>query len=189
MELFTLGIGPYSERDVQEAAPGSHWPVRRRRPRSSNLPRTMTLGEKTILGQSGKWAGSDLIRLLLEHPATARRLAGRLCDTFMGEGSVRSQDLDELADGLRAHHLDIGWGVATILRSRAFFAAANLGTRVPGPVEFIVGALRALGLQLTRARTPWYWPAGRPRMEPRTCSTPRTSAAGPEVAPGSARAG
>ena len=53
--------------------------------------------------------------------------------------------MDELADGLRAHRLDIGWGVATILRSRAFFAAANLGTRVVGPVEFVVGAVRALG--------------------------------------------
>ena len=63
----------------------------------------------------------------------------------MGEESVRSQDLDELAGGLRAHHLDIGWGVATILRSSAFFAATNLGTRVVGPVEFVVGAVRALG--------------------------------------------
>ncbi len=144
MELFTLGIGHYSEGDVQEAARAlTGWTMFDGA--FLEYAANHDPGEKTILGKSGKWAGSDLIRLLLEHPATARRLAGRLCETFMGEGSVRSQGLDELAEGLRAHHLDIGWGVATILRSRAFFAAANLGTRVVGPVEFIVGAVRALG--------------------------------------------
>ena len=144
MELFTLGIGHYSEGDVKEAARAlTGWAVADGA--FLEYAANHDPGEKTILDRSGKWAGSDLIRLLLEHPATARRLAGRLCETFMGEGSVRSQDLDELAEGLHAHHLDIVWGVARILRSRAFFAAANLGTRVVGPVEFVVGAVRALG--------------------------------------------
>jgi hypothetical protein len=47
---------------------------------------------------------------------------------------------------LREHDLDIGWGVETVLRSRAFFAEGNLGTRVLGPVEFVVGSARALEL-------------------------------------------
>ena len=67
--------------------------------------------------------------------------------------------------------LDIGWGVATILRSRAFFAAANLGTRVVGPVEFVVGAVRALGLPRPGAEPRWCWPTGRPGWA-RTCSIP-----------------
>jgi uncharacterized protein (DUF1800 family) len=144
MELFTLGIGHYSEGDVKEAARAlTGWTMAD----SAFLEYAANHdpGEKTILGRSGKWTGSDLIRLLLEHPATARRLAGRLCETFMGERSVRPRDLDELAEGLRAHQLDIGWGIATILRSLAFFAAANLGTRVVEPVEFVVGAVRATG--------------------------------------------
>jgi uncharacterized protein (DUF1800 family) len=144
MELFTLGIGHYSEGDVKEAARAlTGWTVADGA--FLDYAANHDPGEKTILGQSGTWTGSDLLRLLLEHPATAQRLAKRLCETFMGEGSVRSRDLDELAEGLRAHQLDIGWGVATILRSDAFFAAANLGTRVVGPVEFVVGAVRALG--------------------------------------------
>jgi uncharacterized protein (DUF1800 family) len=144
MELFTLGIGHYSEGDVKESARAlTGWAFADGA--FLEYAANHDPGEKTILDRSGKWSGSDLIRLLLEHPATARRLAGRLCETFMGEESVRSQDLDELAEGLRAHHLDIGWGIATILRSRAFFATANLGTRVVGPVEFVVGAVRSLG--------------------------------------------
>ena len=49
-----------------------------------------------------------------------------------------------LAAGLRAHDLDIGWGVATVLRSRRFFDAADLGRRVASPIEYALGAVRAL---------------------------------------------
>jgi uncharacterized protein (DUF1800 family) len=101
-------------------------------------------GEKTLLGEAARWDGPGLVRRLLDHPATATRLAGRLCGLFMGEGAVDAPTVAALAEGLRAHGLDLGWGVATMLRSRAFFAAANLGTRVLGPVEFVVGAARAL---------------------------------------------
>ena len=45
-------------------------------------------GEKTVLGKKGRWNGDDLVRLLLEHPATSERLAWRLCDWLMGEDSV-----------------------------------------------------------------------------------------------------
>ena len=84
--------------------------------------------------------------MLLEHPATARRLAWRVCELFLGEKALKTADLDALADGLRTHDLDIGWAVETVLRSRLFFADANLGDRVLGPVEYVVGAARALEL-------------------------------------------
>jgi hypothetical protein len=62
----------------------------------------------------------------------------------MGERAVDLPAIVALADGLSANHLDVGWGVQTILCSQAFFAAANLRTRVLGPAEFVVGACRAL---------------------------------------------
>ena len=49
-----------------------------------------------------------------------------------------------LAAGLRAHDLDIVWGLATLLRSRLFFDTANLGNRVSSPIEFAIGSARAL---------------------------------------------
>src|SRR5205807_1350734 len=92
--------------------------------------------EKTVLGKSGKWTGDDLVKILLDHPATARRLAWRVCEWLMSEKGVDAVALDALAAGLRSHDLDVGWAVGTVLRSGAFFAEANLGTRVLGPVEF-----------------------------------------------------
>src|SRR5262249_3583214 len=56
--------------------------------------------------------------------------------------------------GLRERRLDVGWAVATVLRSRAFFAEANLGSRVLGPVEYVVGAARALELLDPAPSTP-----------------------------------
>jgi uncharacterized protein (DUF1800 family) len=145
MELFTLGIGHYTEGDVKEAARAlTGWTVVDDQFRAT--PSRHDDDEKTILGKTGRWSGDDLVKMLLEQPAMAVRLATRLCGAFLGEGAVDAPAVSALAEGLRAHELDIGWGVATILRSRAFFAAANLGTRVLDPLGFLAGAARALEL-------------------------------------------
>lgn len=143
LELFTLGVGHYSEEDVKATA-------------RALTGRTVRQGEfrlqeaahdnkpKTILGQSGNFGGDDLVKVLCDQPATARRLAWRLKGEFCGEGVVGDAALGELAEGLRAHHLDIRWGTETILHSELFFSEANLGSRVADPVSFAVGPLRAL---------------------------------------------
>jgi uncharacterized protein (DUF1800 family) len=143
MELFTLGVGHYTETDVKEAARTlTGWGVAQGAFHESLAHHDD--GEKTLLGRRGRWRGDDLVRLLLEHPATARRVAWRVGEMFLGENAVDAAALDGLAAGLRQHQLHIGWAVETVLRSRAFFAEANLGNRVLGPVEYVVGVPRAL---------------------------------------------
>ena len=143
MELFTLGIGHYTESDVKAAARAlTGWTFEDGELRE--LPAEHDDGEKTILGKTGRWSGSQLVAMLADQPATAHRLASRLCGLFMGEQAVDAPAVAALAVGLRDHHLDIGWGVETILRSQAFFASANIRTRVLGPAEFVIGACRTL---------------------------------------------
>jgi uncharacterized protein (DUF1800 family) len=143
MELFTLGIGHYTEKDVKEAARAlTGWTVAEGRFKEDAALHDD--GDKTILGRTGRWKGGDLVQMLLEHPATSRRLVWRLCDWLMGETAVDAAGLDALTAGLRAHKRDIGWAVETVLRSQAFFAEGNLGNRVLGPVEFLIGVPRAL---------------------------------------------
>jgi uncharacterized protein (DUF1800 family) len=157
MELFTLGIGHYTETDVKEAARTlTCWAVPDKAPDRTFVvpdigdgkfhedPAQHDDGDKTVLGRTGAWKGDDLVQMLLDHPATARRLAFRLCELLMGEGAVDGAALEALAGGLREHDLDIGWAVGTVLRSRRFFAEANLGNRVLGPVEFALSPARAL---------------------------------------------
>src|SRR5262249_50104498 len=141
----TLGIGNYTEQDVKEAARAlTGWTVAE--DAFAEVPARHDDGEKTILNRKGKWKGADLVKMLLEHPATANRLAVRSCELFRGEGAVEATAVKALADGLRERGLDIGWAVETVLRSRAFFAETNLGRRVVGPVEYVIGTARALEL-------------------------------------------
>jgi uncharacterized protein (DUF1800 family) len=144
MELFTLGIGPYGEKDVKEAARAlTGWTVDDDG-RFCQKPNHHDDGAKTILGRKGKWNGDDLVKQLLEHPATSERLADRVCGLFLGEGAASAAEVAALAHGLRARQLDIGWAVESILRSQTFFVGAHIGNRVVSPVEYVVNAARAL---------------------------------------------
>jgi uncharacterized protein (DUF1800 family) len=142
MELFSMGVGNYSEKDVKEAARAlTGWTVLDGVFREDDSKHDD--GDKEVLGHKGKWKGGDLLRLVREHPATANRLAFRLCEHLLGEGSTEAAR-KELADGLRKRSLDLDWGVQNVLRSREIFATTALGRRVLGPVEYVVGAVRAL---------------------------------------------
>jgi uncharacterized protein (DUF1800 family) len=158
MELFTLGVGHYTELDVREAAralsgwtfdgPWQPYDAMQRDPLERmhfHFDRRLHDPEsKTILGQRGTWTGDDLLRILLEQPATADRLAWRIATEFLGDGAASSEELRTLADELRREQLDIGWGVARVLKSERFFAETSIGRRVPGPVEWCVSLVRRL---------------------------------------------
>jgi uncharacterized protein (DUF1800 family) len=145
MELFSMGIGNYTEGDVKEAARAlTGWTVTE--DAFAENDKGHDDGEKTILGKKAKWKGGDLVGMVLEHPATAKRIAWRICELFLGEKGLKSADIGSLAEGLRLRQLDIGWAVETVLRSRLFFAEENLGNRVLEPVTYVVGAARALEL-------------------------------------------
>ena len=186
MELFTLGIGPYTEADVKEAA-------RALTGRMVDDGQAIDLatkhddGEKTVLGRKGRFGPADLAAILLDQPAAARRVAWRITDLLMGERAVDDRALGLLADDLRANKLDVGHAVAKVLHSKAFFAPSNLRTRVLGPVEFVVGSCRALvpsgstpstlivadwmsrlGQELFEPPNVGGWPGGRGWLTPRS---------------------
>ena len=143
MELFTLGVGNYSEKDVKESARTlTGWTVARRKFRADD--KLHDAEEKSILGKTGLWNGDHLLSILVEHPATARRIAFRICQHLLGESMMNDQVIEELAKGIRYYDLNIAWGVREILRSELFFSDQNMLGRVVSPVEFIIGAARAL---------------------------------------------
>ena len=143
MELLTLGVGHYSEHDVKEVARAlTGWTIQDNKFVFDEL--IHDAGIKRVLGHEGAWNGDDVLRILIDQPATAHRIAKRLCESFMGENQVDDTLLDELANGLRKNQMNIRWAVETILRSREFFAESNLGNRPLSPCETIVGCIRAL---------------------------------------------
>jgi len=143
MELFTLGVGHYSESDVKEVARAlTGWTIRD--DAFAEVDAYHDDGAKQVLGRQGNLDGDDVLAILLDQDAIATRIASRLCDLFFGEDVVNSEQLNELAAGLRERELDVRWAVETILRSEAFFDETNIGNRVLDPIQFMVGPLRAL---------------------------------------------
>jgi uncharacterized protein (DUF1800 family) len=151
LELFTLGVGRYNEQDVREAARAlAGW----RRGRDDILNETDEFtyddsradsGPKTFLGRTGPWGRADLLRIILEQPATAERLCRRLYREFVAEDPQPGEELIRpLAAELRASNYSIEHVVGVILRSRHFFSPDVYRRRVKSPVEFCVGVIRQL---------------------------------------------
>jgi uncharacterized protein (DUF1800 family) len=144
MELFTLGRGHYTEKDIQEAARAfTGWFVVGGSFRE--MPAQHDGGAKTIFGRSGPFEGDDVARILLEQPACALFLCRKLFRQFVSDVDEPSDALLEpLAAALRGASYDIRVPVETILRSRLFHDDSMRRRRIKSPVEFAVGLVRSL---------------------------------------------
>ncbi len=149
MELFSLGVGNYTEKDVQEAArafTGWHTNGKDKFEFNKNFH---DFDSKTILGQKGEWNGDDVVRIILEQPVAARFLVRKLYRFFISENAEPPDALlAPLADAFRKSEFDVARVVGTMLGSQHFFSEHAYRQRVKSPVEFALGAARAVGLGL-----------------------------------------
>ncbi|MCK6461221.1 MAG: DUF1800 domain-containing protein, partial [Planctomycetes bacterium] len=142
MELFTLGVGNYTEEDIKELARGlTGWTFEGNR--FSFEQRSHDAGEKGFLGRRGRFGGDEMLDIILEQPAAPRYLAGRLW-AFFGAGEPDPAVVDGLAKTLRESDWQVLPALRQLFRSRAFFATD--GQRIKSPVELIVGIYRGTGL-------------------------------------------
>ncbi|HEV3082779.1 MAG TPA: DUF1800 domain-containing protein [Gemmataceae bacterium] len=144
MELFSLGVGHYTEKDVREAARAfTGW---RSDGASFNFdPRFHDDGPKTVLGQTGAWNGGDVVRIVLEQPAVARFLVRKLYHFLVSEAAVPPDSLLEpLCESFRKSDYDIAALVRTMLASRHFYSKHAFRQRIKGPVEYVLGAVQAV---------------------------------------------
>jgi uncharacterized protein (DUF1800 family) len=144
MELFSLGRGHYSEKDIREAARAfTGWFVVRNE--FQVVPRQHDDGVKTVLGRKGTWTGDDIPGILLGQPACAQWICRKLFRHFVSElDSPSDRLIAPLAQAFRDSDYQIRAPLAMIVRSRLFFHPAMRRRRVKSPVEFAVGTIRAL---------------------------------------------
>jgi hypothetical protein len=151
MELFSLGVGNYTEKDVQEAARAfTGWHHDAEQVKFENNPLLHDEGEKTFLGKTGKWTGTDIIRICCDQPACAKFLVGKLYGYLVSETAPPRGLLDPLVSLFRKSNYDIAALVRTMLSSQLFFSEHAYRKRVKWPVEYALGAARAS----TPARVP-----------------------------------
>ena len=144
MELFCLGEGNYSEKDIQELARCfTGWEIRRGKFRFNRFQHDT--GTKSILGRSGKLPEGESIDVVLDQPAAPRFIVRKLIRFFMFDEPAASDELVEpLANELREHDWDIGHVVRRILNSQLFYSEHVVGRKVRSPVDLVVGLLRTL---------------------------------------------
>ncbi|MFN3565043.1 MAG: DUF1800 family protein [Burkholderiaceae bacterium] len=150
MELFTLGEGNYTERDVKEAARAfTGWSID---PDQGTFVFRRGLhddGEKTILGRTGRFDGDAVLDILLEQPATARFIVAKLWREFVSPqpDPVR---LDAIAERFRASGYEIRVALRELLLQPEVVSAAAEGALVKSPVELLVGFIRQSGAELAQ---------------------------------------
>ena len=145
LEMFTMGVGRYSERDIRESARAfTGWNARGTR--FVVDAERYDDGLKTVFGQEGRFDGVQVIDLILAQPATADYIAGRIYRFFVRE-DISPQTQRRLGAVLRENHYELAPLLETIFLSRDFYSAASVGTRIKSPVELLVSTYRKLGLR------------------------------------------
>jgi uncharacterized protein (DUF1800 family) len=142
MELFTLGIGNYTEDDVKAAARAlTGWTINKSTLQSSLEARRHDNTAKTILGQTMNFDVDSYADLLVAQPANATFLARRLWFRFASGEEIPDATAARLAAAYRPGR-DVTALLGAMFRDEAF--PATRSQLVKQPVEWLVGALRQL---------------------------------------------
>ncbi len=146
MELFTLGIGNYTEVDVKEGARAfTGWAhdgdrfVFRKNDHDD--------GEKRFLGRRGKFDGDDILQIILQQPVCAVFVASKLYQYFVSETLDRSMAIS-LGNVFRESNYELRPLVRTILGSKIFYSADVIGSQIKSPIQLMMGTIRLLGLDM-----------------------------------------
>jgi uncharacterized protein (DUF1800 family) len=144
MELFSLGIGHYSEKDIREAARAfTGWEITDGA--GAFNPKQHDDGEKTVLGKTGKFKGEDIVNICLEQKSAPFFICGKLYRFLISETTPATDELlAPLAAQFRKSDYDFGALVETVLRSNLFFGSTSYRGRIKAPVDFALGIVRAL---------------------------------------------
>jgi uncharacterized protein (DUF1800 family) len=145
MELFTMGVGTYTETDIREGARAFTGWI------DDDLdfkvdPAKHDDGEKTFLGRTGRFDGVDILDIIIEQKVTAAFIAGKIYKFFVRE-NISPEVQAKLGAVLRDNDYEIAPLMRTIFLSKDFYSAPSAGTHIKGPVELIVSTYRKLGVK------------------------------------------
>jgi hypothetical protein len=144
MELFSLGVGNYTEKDIREAARAfTGW---------TNTELSFVVnaklhdrGSKTFLGNTGDFNGEDVIRIILQQDATSHFIVRKLY-RFVVRDDLSPELEAKLADEFRSSNYELKPLLRTIFLSKDFYSPASCATQIKSPVHLMVSTYRKLGL-------------------------------------------
>jgi uncharacterized protein (DUF1800 family) len=143
MELFTLGEGHYTERDIKEAARAfTGWSLDPGTGTFLLRPAWHDEGAKTVLGKAGNFDGDEVLDVLLARDETAEFIVAKLWREFVSP-APQEREVKRLAKVFRDARYEVKPLLAALFESEAFWSEANRATLIKSPVDLVVGTLRA----------------------------------------------
>ena len=160
LELFSMGVGNYSEEDVKNCAYSfTGWtftqliplyPTGHYLPEFQFLSQEHEYSSKQFLGHHGKFNGEDIIDIIVQQPATARFLCRHLYNFFVADEKqisawnteipVDSSAINELANAYFESNGDMKHILKTLFNSEFF--KESFYQKVKSPTELIVGVIK-----------------------------------------------
>jgi len=148
MELFSLGEGHYTEKDVTEGARAlTGWSLDRLTEKFIFRPFFHDNGIKTFLGRTGNLNGEDVMVQIVTQPQAARFITAKLWNYFAGQPPSDALN-DALAAVLRESGNNFKPFLRTMFRSEEFYEPSIIRNQVKSPVQWLVGSARMLECDL-----------------------------------------
>ena len=152
MELFTLGVGNYTENDIKESARAfTGWTVNTKGEYQFN-DKQHDFDEKDFLGQKGNFNGDDVLNIILSNKQVSIFIVTKIYKEFVNQ-NVNTERVQELADGFFKSDYDISALLRKIYTSDWFYDDENIGAKVCSPVELIVRYKKLVNLDVTNKKT------------------------------------
>lgn len=146
MELYTLGIGHYTEQDIKEAARAfTGWAYDEDGDFYLREKQHDT-GSKTFRGQTGNFTGEDIINMILDDPACAQFITRKIWSWFVSD-IPDEQRIEELAKWYFENNYDTGGLLKQIFMADWFYADYLIGCRIKSPIELITGLRRQFAIE------------------------------------------
>jgi uncharacterized protein (DUF1800 family) len=146
MELFTLGVDHYTEKDVRESARAwTGWIVVRRTGKAQFVASRHDAGVKTFLGETGSWSGRDIVDIIYKQPACAAFWGNSLLNFFVYNDPEPAL-VNAVAALIEKNGYNLKPVISTLLRSNVFYSQRAYRALVKSPVEYVVGTYKALAL-------------------------------------------
>jgi hypothetical protein len=145
LELFTMGVGNYSERDVREAARAfTGW--------TNDVlafkfdKEQHDFGDKTFLDRTGPLDGTDVIDTILNQPVTGEFVAAKIYRYFVRE-DISPAVKAELGRSFKGSRYEMKSLLKRIFLSKDFYSAASMATEIKSPVVLVISTYKKMGLR------------------------------------------
>ena len=152
MELFTLGEGHYSERDIKEAARAlTGWSMHRDRFAFRFRRPAHDAGRKTFMGRTGNFDGTDIIDIILKQKQASKFICRKLWE-FFAYSEPEPEVVTGLAYLLRRRNYELKPVLKTMFKSKAFYSERAIRTQIKSPTQWLVGVLKCGDIDVPSAR-------------------------------------